>query len=186
LYSHQTLTINYTTYDVRHAQDTINPSTDRCNVMVLADNDDPHAHPFWYARILGIYHVNAVDLSPHSDEIPKRVEFLLVRWLGEDPDWRGGWHARRLDRIGFIPASDDSAFGILDPSDILRACHLIPAFALGRTNGLLNQSRLARRQNEQDDWDRFYVNRFVDRDMMMRYMGCGIGHKQGFNASTEA
>ncbi|KAL6303258.1 hypothetical protein BKA93DRAFT_716391, partial [Sparassis latifolia] len=67
LYSHQTLTINYTTYDVRRAQDTINPSTDRCNVMVLADNDDPHAHPFWYARILGIYHVNAVDLSPHSD-----------------------------------------------------------------------------------------------------------------------
>ncbi|KAL6307409.1 hypothetical protein BKA93DRAFT_816023 [Sparassis latifolia] len=187
MYAHQTLTINYTTYDVRRAQDTINPSTARHDVMVLADNDDPHAHPFWYARVLGIYHINAVDLSPntHSDGIPKHVEFLLVRWLGEDPDWCGGWHARRLDRIGFIPASDNGAFGILDPADILRACHLIPVFALGCTNTLLQHSRLAWWEKETDDWDRFYVNRFVDRDMIMRYMGCGIGHKQGFSGTME-
>src|SRR5882762_6861906 len=39
LYLHKTLQINYTTYDVRHDQDTVNPHT-HANVMVLSHKDD--------------------------------------------------------------------------------------------------------------------------------------------------
>ncbi|KAI0822395.1 hypothetical protein BC628DRAFT_1417774 [Trametes gibbosa] len=27
-----------------------------------------------------------------------------------------------------------------------------------------------------DDWERYYVNRFVDRDMLLRYLGGAVGH----------
>jgi hypothetical protein len=63
MYQHQLLRINYTTYDVRRDQDVINPRTSRCDIMLLANNDNADSdtgHPFWYARVLGIYHVNVV------------------------------------------------------------------------------------------------------------------------------
>ncbi|KAL6302526.1 hypothetical protein BKA93DRAFT_712337, partial [Sparassis latifolia] len=157
IYDHRTLQLNYMTYDVQHEQDTINPSTDHRDVMVLANDDDPHAHPFWYARVLGIYHVNAVDLSPNSQAVPQHVEFLFVQWFGINPDWSGGWAARQLDRIGFVPVTDDEAFGFISPAHVLRACHLIPAFAEGRTRNLLTTSCIARWEAESDDWEHFYV-----------------------------
>ncbi|KAL6302742.1 hypothetical protein BKA93DRAFT_827245 [Sparassis latifolia] len=153
-----TLQLNYTTYDVRREQDTINPSTDRRDVMVLTDDDDPHAHPFWYARVLGIYHVNTIDLSLSSQAVPRHVEFLFVRWFGIDPDWSAGWGARQLDHIGFVPGTDDDAFSFISPAHVLRACHLIPAFAEGRTRSLLMTSRIAHRESEHEDWEHFYVN----------------------------
>jgi hypothetical protein len=66
--------INYTTYDVRRSQDIINTTTSRHDVMVLADPGDHTAasHPFRYARVLGVYHVNVIyvgagmiDYQPH-------------------------------------------------------------------------------------------------------------------------
>ncbi|KAE9403281.1 hypothetical protein BT96DRAFT_815333, partial [Gymnopus androsaceus JB14] len=42
------LQVNYTTYDMRHAQDSINPCM-HPHVMVLSDDDD---HPYCYACIL--------------------------------------------------------------------------------------------------------------------------------------
>ncbi|KAI0647705.1 hypothetical protein C8Q79DRAFT_999321 [Trametes meyenii] len=157
IYSHQLLRINYTTYDVRRGQDLINPSTE--------PNEDSDAntageyklpHMFWYAQVLGIYHANVVDRQPREDgsleAAPQRMEFLFV---------------------GFVPDTDPDAFGFVDPSDIVRACHLIPAFAEGRTSRLLGYSKIARPSGESDDWERFYVNRFVDRDMVMRYLGGG-------------
>jgi hypothetical protein len=58
MYSHSIMRINYTMYDVRRGQDTINPNTDHCNVMVLADGHDSDAetHTFHYAHVLRIYH----------------------------------------------------------------------------------------------------------------------------------
>jgi len=32
--------------------------------------------------------------------------------------------------------------------------------------------------DEQDDWVNFYVNIFLDRDMLMRHFGYGVGHMQ--------
>ncbi|KAI0642489.1 hypothetical protein C8Q79DRAFT_876754, partial [Trametes meyenii] len=187
IYSHQLLRINYTTYDIRHGQDLINPSTDRCYVMLLA-NEDPDAlaeeehapqHIFWYAQVLRIYHANVIDLQVDNSLVatPHRMEFLFVRWFGYNHEWQAGWTHRRLDQIGFVPDTDPDAFGFVDPGDVICACHLIPAFAEGQTSRLLGYSKIARPSGESDDWERFYVNRFVDRDMLMCYLGGGVGHR---------
>ncbi|OJA16065.1 hypothetical protein AZE42_08302 [Rhizopogon vesiculosus] len=39
MYRHCLMHLNYTTYDVRQAQDVINPSTPHCNIMLLANSD---------------------------------------------------------------------------------------------------------------------------------------------------
>jgi hypothetical protein len=62
---HNTMKINYTTYDVRRAQDTINPNTDRRDIVLLSPEDaDLPNHQYSYARVLGIYHVNAIYRDP--------------------------------------------------------------------------------------------------------------------------
>ncbi|EIW76332.1 hypothetical protein CONPUDRAFT_15727, partial [Coniophora puteana RWD-64-598 SS2] len=177
IYSHATASFNYTTYDVRRDSDTINVNGPRQFVLVKAYEDAPddgsRANPFWYARVLGIYHANVL----FRDEItPTRMEFLFVRWLGADPEWTGGPRTQRLDRVGYVPEGDPSgAFGFLDPSQVVRGCHLIPAFSLGYTTSLLRPSKM-RDSESKGDWINYYVNRFVDRDMMMRYLGFGVGH----------
>ena len=69
----------------------------------------------------------------------------------------GGWKTQRLDRIGYL-ADADTQFGFLDPEDVVRAAHLIPAFAHGRTTRLLRQSSF---RNPDGDWKYYYVNRSV-------------------------
>jgi hypothetical protein len=51
------------------------------NIMVLAHEDDENVaqHPYWYARVLGIFHVN-VRFDGQSE--PKKTEFLWVHWYG--------------------------------------------------------------------------------------------------------
>ncbi|KAF8226462.1 hypothetical protein L208DRAFT_1112977, partial [Tricholoma matsutake] len=68
-------------------------------------------------------------------------------------------------------------FGFLDLADILHACHMIPAFTLGQTEDLLPSHSFAHRSNEEEkDFVRYYVNFFVDRDMVCLFTGIGIGH----------
>ena len=152
IYSHKVLRINYTTYDMRRDQDSINPRT-RSDIMVLSqDEEDPH--PYWYARVIGIYHAIVRIDKRH----PVVVDFLWVRWYGLDTEYRSGFQAKRLHRVGFTMSSDPDAFGFVNPSDVLRAVHLIPGFALGRTQTLLPKS-VARRQDEEDeDYHRYYIN----------------------------
>lgn len=165
LYRHKVLRINYTTYDARRAQDSVNPRT-HADVMVLSHEDHEYnsenAHPYWYARIIGIFHAMVVHKGIHSTgslREPKKMEFLFVRWFGYDMDDTGGWKSKNLHQIGFIDAKDASgAFGFIDPADVIRAVHLIPQFSSGRTKNLLGHS-IARSIVENDeDWVRYYVN----------------------------
>lgn len=55
IYSHQTMQVYHTTYDLRHKYDTVNPRT-HADVMVLSGETRP-SHPYWYARVLGIYQI---------------------------------------------------------------------------------------------------------------------------------
>ena len=119
------------------------------------------AHRFWYARVLGIFHADVLDLSPQScDRSWQRIEVLWVRWMGLEPGYQFGRNVARLPRIGFVPASDPYAFGFLDPDVVLRGCHLIPAFHHGRTRDLLDteQATAARPLGVTDDWANYYVN----------------------------
>ena len=150
---------------------------------------------------MGVFHVQVLHTSPlATDRSVQHIEFLWICWFGIDPEHRYGHKAARLPKIGFVPESDPLAFGFLDPSLVLRGCHLIPAFNDGRTSDLLTAPLTAARPpDEVDDWVSFYVNMyaeffalsarmvtalliitqlysFVDRDMFMRYTGGGIGH----------
>ncbi|KAF8235256.1 hypothetical protein L208DRAFT_1257852, partial [Tricholoma matsutake] len=50
------------------------------------------------------------------------------------------------------------AFGFLDPADVIRGVHMIPAFAYGTTSEFLGPS-IARQQCENDeDWVYYYVS----------------------------
>ncbi|KZT32344.1 hypothetical protein SISSUDRAFT_970997, partial [Sistotremastrum suecicum HHB10207 ss-3] len=141
---------------------------------------------FWYAQVLGIFHVMARDREAPTAE-HRRIDVVWVRWLGTDPDSPGSFKRKRLPRVGFVPQDPDAdiaaedtlaAFGFIDPADILRAAHLIPAFAHGRRSDLFgpNLRSAVQPKDGTGDWQYFYVNQFVDRDMAMRYRGGGIGH----------
>lgn len=162
LYFHKVLRINYTTYDVRRGQDSMNPRT-HSDVMVLTqeeENTSTDTHPFWYARVLGVFHANILHVGSPLPKL-QRMEFLWVRWFGRDMSVHGGPTTRRLHRVGFVPATDPSAFGFLDPSQVVRGSHLIPAYAHGRTSDLLRGPSLARPEGEPNDWEYYYVNQYV-------------------------
>jgi hypothetical protein len=159
MYQHNVARINYTTYDVRRSQDVISISTPRRDIMVLADTShDNSAQPFRYARVLGIYHVNAIYIGPGMvDYQPHRLEFLWVRWYRNMDAVVAGWQARKLDRVQFAPMSEDDSFGFLDPSDVLRGCHLVPAFSKGKRH--LDRKGLSRCAQDSSDWVEYCVNR---------------------------
>jgi hypothetical protein len=124
IYRHKVLRVNYTTYDMRRAQDSLNPRVSgHADIMVLSpenEEDNKEPHPYWYARILGIFHANIRYIGPNSiSQEPVRMEFLFVRWFGRDPTLRPGWKSRRLFRLGFVPGNDGSAFGFLDPNQVI-------------------------------------------------------------------
>jgi hypothetical protein len=162
MYKHNLLRINYTTYDVRRSQDVINPNTPHCNIMLLADEDDPDSHRFRYARILGIYHVNVVYTGPDMlDYTPRRVDFLWVRWFKHVEARPVKWGDCRLDSVCFPPMASGDAFGFVDPKDILRGCHLIPTFRHGKVHR--DEVSLSKFAKDVHDWCRYNVNRCVRR-----------------------
>ncbi|KAF9455458.1 hypothetical protein BDZ94DRAFT_1278112, partial [Collybia nuda] len=184
IYKHKVIRINYTTYDMRRSQDSINPRT-HADIMVLS-REDPNSrdsHPYWYARVVGIFHAQVRHVGPDSkSDEPQKMVFLWVRWFGRNLEYRAGWTARRLHCVGFVDGVDPQAFGFLDPSEVIRGVHMIPAFAHGHTSSLLGPS-IARQVTENDeDWMFYYVGMFVDRDMFMRFRGGGIGHKAMWDA----
>ena len=153
------LRINYTSYDIRQAYNCVQPDG-RSFLMTLSREEDPDRHPFWYCQLLKAFHIK-VHFCPggvsHSKEM---LEVLWVRWLGIDPEHKWGFKHYALPKVGFVPEQGDSpAFGFLDPSLVIRGCHLIPAFANGRTDQLLWRGHsVARLQGETDDWAGYYVN----------------------------
>lgn len=111
---------------------------------------------FWYARVIGVFHAN-VHLATETEY--RRLDFVWVRWFGQDTSWKAGPSEKRLPHLGFIPHMQAAAFGFVDPSDVVRATHLIPAFAHGLTDYYLPPSRVARTTPEGDnDWTYHYVN----------------------------
>ncbi|KAH6902215.1 hypothetical protein BKA70DRAFT_1073037, partial [Coprinopsis sp. MPI-PUGE-AT-0042] len=152
--------------------------------------------PFWYARVLGIYHAKVSTTHPDAQvKGSERMSFFLVRWFGSEPNYSYGFRSARLPKIGFVPwleEKDNFAFGFLDPARVLRGCHIIPNFRLGTTTTLLPyESQMARQLPDEqffedelavqpvfkhEDYVNYLVDIFVDRDMVMRHFGGAIGH----------
>ena len=95
------------------------------------EEEDTTWHPYWYAKVLGIFHVNVRRSGCMEIE---RMEVLWVHWFGRDPVHEGGFETRRLHRIGLTDGKDPTSYGFLDPGDVLRSVHLIPAFSPNQAN----------------------------------------------------
>jgi hypothetical protein len=125
-----------------------------------SDEGNAH-HPYWYARIVGIFHVDVINSGPRSTSPDKqRINFLWLRWFGRDISFKAGWVAKRLHRVGFLDASGPGAFGFLDPAMAIRGVHMIPAFAHGQTAESLSPPQSVARLplEEESDWCFYYVN----------------------------
>lgn len=154
VYRHNLMQINYTTYNVRCAQDVVNPNTEHHDIMMLSRSS---SHPFCYAHVIGIFHTNIIYTGPGLlDYQPRWLKFLWVRWfeLIEQPS---GDIDPALDALHFLPMMEDDAFGFVDPADVVRSCHIIPTFAMGR----LHPNGVAMSHCAQDgaDWKQYYINR---------------------------
>lgn len=161
MYKHKVLRVNYTTYDMRRDQDSINPRTHPDIMLHAHENDvtDEDPHPFWYARVIGIYHVDVLHTcTPGAQPVPQRMDFLWVRWFGRDLTEETGFQAQRLHHIGFIDSSEDGAFGFLDPKEVIRAVHLIQDEEYGQTEDLLPQSLVRQPSTSKSDWMYYHVN----------------------------
>jgi hypothetical protein len=161
MYRHKTVRINYTTYDMRRDYDTINSRTHPF-VMVSSPETEPRAQRFWYACVLGVFHAEIQHTGQRSHGFrPQKMEFIWVRWLGVVPGHSFGRKQARLPKVGFVPDSDEFAFGFLDPAHIVRGCHLIPSFVDGKSTELLSTDlegiTEARPNGGHDDWANYYV-----------------------------
>ena len=164
IYNHRTLRVNFTTYDMRRDYDIINP-TKHANVLAVSPLFDPSVnqsddgHPFVYARVLGIYHVDVIYSVPGTqNSIARTMEFLFVRWFQRDVSYKAGFLHRRLHRLTLGDAQLDDSFGFLDPDDIIRGCHLLPAFASGKATCEAPAPDPASASESTYDWMHYYVN----------------------------
>jgi hypothetical protein len=164
IYHSKTMQINYTTYNMKHDGDIINPTT-YPDIMVKSPETGQGAQPYWYACIISIFH--AYVLSSHSGVgqkmlCPTKIDFLWVCWFGmEWKPYHHGFHHACLPKIGFIKSLDYYAFTFLNLAQVIRGVHLIPAFSEKRTSDLLpvtSSMACILNPNEQDDWLNFYVN----------------------------
>jgi len=199
LFEVSTMTVNFTSYDIRRDYDLVNPRSHPDIMVVSPDSETNDTLPFWYARVLKIYHADVWTSHPDvRDHSTHSMNFLWVRWFGSEPGYNWGFSRALLPKIGFVEWNDPFAFTFLDPAHVVRGCHLIPAFAEGRTSTLLPEGKSAGRvlmAEETDDWlnffvgmcvmtrvsicnDPYWIYSFSDRDLMMRHHGGGIGHLQ--------
>jgi hypothetical protein len=126
--------------------------------MVLNGDTTLGHHPFRYARVIGIYHVNAIYIGKGMlNYEPHRMEFLWVRWYANTDTIHMDWTSKQLDRLHFLPMAEADAFGFIDPSDVLRACYIAPAFAKGKLHSDgIGLSMCAR---DSQDWLQYFVIR---------------------------
>ena len=157
MYQHQIVRINYTTYDMRRDQDSVNART-HPDIMLFASAGDSeaHDHPFLYARVIGVFHTKVRYTGPGATKTTceeQTMEFLWVRWFELDSTYAHGFQHRRLPRVKFIGTDSDlDMCGFVDPRDVVRGAYLIPAFDHGETDEYMGPSSLARRDNG-DDFD---------------------------------
>lgn len=158
MYRHSIMRINYTTYDVRRDEDVIHTGTSHCNVMVLSsDTSTSNGHPFWYARVLGIFHANVIYIGQgNNDYSPRRLEFLWVRWYEVEHHAK---HTHELDRVHFPSVAHSDSFGFLDPADVLRSCHVIPLAKMGLKYPVSGVGISALSQDDKD-WNAYVINRY--------------------------
>lgn len=109
-----------------------------------------------FVRVIGILHVNAIYTGTEVvDFRPHRFEFLWVRWYEFEPGVCAGWKTSALDRLQFPPIANEGSFGFIDPAEVLRAAHIVPAFAAGKRYP--DGKGLSVCAKDADDWKSYYL-----------------------------
>ena len=75
---HRQLALHYTTYDLRRKKETISPTISTSDIMLLsreADKLSKEQHPFWYCRVIRMFHVDA-RLRSIPDSEMKRIDIF--------------------------------------------------------------------------------------------------------------
>ena len=132
--------------------------------MLLADQISSDlatvsSHPYIYARVLGIFHINATYTGPDvTDYFSHWIDFLWVHWY-QYMEEGAGWDASTLDHVSFLPMADEGAFAFVDPDDVLCGCHIIPQFLCGLHH--LDSTGISCCVQDSLDWHFYYVNQFV-------------------------
>jgi hypothetical protein len=85
--------------------------------MVLSGETSP-CHPYWYARVLGIYYMDTW-LQEGSQTEKQHLEVLHIRWLAPLTSHRSGMQHARLPKVAFMEESDRDAFGFLNPGQVI-------------------------------------------------------------------
>ena len=161
IYQHNILHINYTTYNLNHGQDTFNSNSNHHDIMMLAgrheEDPDMASDHFYYAHIIGIYHANMQYIGLGlKDYHTHQLDFLHIQWFELVlPNANCG--GVLLNMLWLVPVNNEDAFSFVDPMEVQRGCHLIPAFAKGR----LDPSGAAPSSVSQDAnaWRYYYVNK---------------------------
>ncbi|KAI0350553.1 hypothetical protein OH77DRAFT_1488941 [Trametes cingulata] len=183
MYLHKVMRVNYTSYDMRREQDSVNPRS-HADILMLAPPGD--THPYLYARVISIFHVNAFLLGPNDTEAdPELIHVLWIRWFEVDTSVPAGFEARRPYRLRFAQL-DEEPFTFIAPSQVLRGVHIIPAFHHGRSDVALPYASVTRGADcANDDYKYYYVGMWSDRDLFMRFLGGGVGHQQHTLAASQ-
>ena len=114
-----TMTVNYTSYDIRCDHDLVNPRSHADVMMVSPGSETNDTSPFWYARVLKIYHADVWTSHPDvCDHSIHSMNILWVRWFGSEPDYNWGFSCAHLPKIGFVEWNDPFAFTFLDPTHV--------------------------------------------------------------------
>ena len=141
-FEHQTLQVNYTSYDLQHEYDIINPTKHADIITPARDLDidsgvSSSGHPFCYRHVLGIFHADIIHITPEQPLTSKTVEFLYVHWYQCVEAYRAGFESKHLHRIELLcPENNLTACGFLNPDDVVWGSHLIPAFLSTEAHGV--------------------------------------------------
>lgn len=124
------------------------------------NGESPPAHPYIYIRIIAIFHVNIGNkalLGPQSVVTPIQKDIVWVHWFSIEDSSPLDETFMRLDRLSLTNIPDTDSNGSIHPEDIVRTCHIIPAFHYGRMSTMIPPSIAS----ESESYEYFYVNRFV-------------------------
>ena len=97
------------------------------------------------------------------DHRPRRFDLLWVRWFDPlDKQYSEStlWVLKRMERVKLRPLSDPEACDFIDPSDVVRAAHVIPRFSEGRLydEDAPSDKIHSKCAKDVEDWVEYYVN----------------------------
>lgn len=147
LHRHAQLRVNYTSYDTRLESDMIKPSL-HPDIMIFRAHGLTKTGPYDFARVLGIFHLEASYLHNGNALARRRFDLLWIRRF--QYEWEDPFIARRCPKITFSDSRDHKTFDFLDPVQVIRGLHLIPSFKDGQCEEFSGK-----------EWRAFYINMSV-------------------------